>query len=221
MLRRFSRFLLYAVPLALLIAGGVVHGLVTDRWVHPVEEEAIHLDLLPLSIENWDGQAIKPDLELLPEINPGAILLRRYVNRVDGSAVTLFLTTGRAGPMVAEHRPESCYPGAGFNYAMSPVNRSIPVGPDGRPQEFRVATFSKTERAAPIYLRLFWSWSATGDWQVPENPRLTFAGQRRLYKLYVIRPLTRSTEPLDGDPAVSFIQVLVPELKKVIADTSG
>ena len=52
--------------------------------------------------------------------------------RATAQTVTLFLTAGRAGPLVAEHTPESCYMGAGFA-CPGPVVRQSIAGRDGSP----------------------------------------------------------------------------------------
>jgi hypothetical protein len=210
---RVSRLLLGAALLVLVVGSGVVHGLVTDRWA-PAEKVA-GLDLVPMTIEDWDGTEIEADSEQLPQVRETSVLLRRYVNRTNGAVVTMFLTGGRAGPIVSAHQPDSCYPGAGYGFASPITKRSFAAGPADRTGEFRVTTFSKTERASPVYLRVYWSFTADGEWRSPDNPRLTFAGRRQVYKLYVIRQLTRSDEPLDGDPAGSFIQALLPAMEKI------
>ncbi len=211
---RISSLLLYAALLGVLLGGGVVYGLVTDRWV-PATEETGRLDQLPLTIEDWDGSSMEADPELVPLIQAGELLLRRYVHRSSGAAVVLYMTVGRAGPIVAAHEPDSCYPGAGYQFAAPTAKRSLAAGEAEKAQEFRVATFSKTERALPTHVRVFWSWSADGNWRVPDKPRIAFAGQRRLYKVCVIRHLPRPSEPLEDDAAAAFIRVLMPEMEKV------
>jgi hypothetical protein len=186
---------------------------VTARWA-PSADEGSRLDLLPMTIEDWDGSSIEVDPEQLPQLLSFGTLLRRYVNRSSGAAVTVFLAAGRTGPMVESHTPDICYPQTGYQLAAPPTKRSLPAGPGGRTAEFRAATFSKTERASPVHLRVYWSFSAGADWRAPDNPRLAFAGRPRVFKLYVIRPLTQSGEPLDGDSAAAFIEALVPAIEK-------
>jgi hypothetical protein len=212
---RLYPFLLYGSLFALLVGGGVVNGLVNNRWRPAAETEAPQLDRLPMTLGDWNGTTIDADPENFPEEQAGNMLLRRYVRQSDGAAVTLFLTAGRAGPMVAAHMPDSCYPGAGYQFVTPTTRRTIPAGSEDRTNEFRMATFSKPERALPIHLRIYWAWSATGEWRVPDYPRLTFAGQRWLYKLYVIRPLAQSSEPVDGDAAESFLQALTSQMERV------
>ena len=102
-----SRFTLFAVVVALLAGMGVAHGLLTDRWAAP--EAHLPLDRLPFTVGDWDGTPIN-SAEALPAAEPGSVLLRRYVNRVNGAAVTLFLTAGPTGPIAASHSPDSLLP---------------------------------------------------------------------------------------------------------------
>jgi hypothetical protein len=203
--------------LAALTGIGVAEGLISGRW-KAEEPIGVALDRLPMTVGDWVGTSTQQADELLPAVDPGTVLLRDYQNRVTGAKVTLFLNVGRPGPLVSAHTPESCYPGAGYTCAAGVRKQSI-SGDNDRRHEFDVAVFSKTERATPVHLRLFWAWTANGTWQVPEIPRLTFAGERRLFKIYVIRQMLREGEPLDADPIVPFIQALAPEMDKLIRAT--
>jgi Protein of unknown function (DUF3485) len=205
------KYLLYGTTLVLFLAAGVAHGVLTDRWSSPRSD--VSLDDVPFSIGGWDGTSAPKDAEQLPALGEGNdLILRRYTDRSSGASVLVFLTRGRAGPMAAAHSPMSCYPGAGFRCPSGPSVRGIES--DGSRHAFRVATFSKTERASPVHARVFWSYSAAGVWEVPESPRLRFAGRKQLYKLYVIRPLARPDEPSEDDPAVPFIEHLVAEIAR-------
>jgi hypothetical protein len=85
-----------------------------------------------------------------------------------------------------------------------------------RPAEFWTARLRKENTAVPQYLRLFWSWCAAGEWKAPASPRVTFAGQPVLYKLYVVRPAGAADEPLDDDPCVAFLRHWLPEVNKAL-----
>jgi hypothetical protein len=215
-MRPAARAALIATAFAALAGMGLAHGLLTDRWAADPAAQGPPLDRVPLAVGDWDGATIDATPDQLPASEPGTVLLRRYVNRVNGAAVTLFLTVGRPGPIVASHAPDSCYPGAGFACDGPIVRQSVAPEGGGRANQFRVAEYSKTERASPLHLRVFWGWSADGAWQTPDYPRLAFAGKKRLYKLYVIRQLPKGGEPLDDDPAVAFLRALTPELQKTL-----
>jgi hypothetical protein len=209
--------------ISLLIGTGIAHGLITDRWSPPADPQAqaAVLARVPMTLDDWDGSPLESDKNHLPPQLIEDSLLRRYVNRVDGSAVTLYLRVGRPGPIVGQHSPDSCFPGAGYPFVAPQVRRSVLVGPSARAQQFWVATYSNTERAEPVHGRIFWSWSGSGTWETPDYPRLAFAHFRRLYKLYVVRQLLKAEEPLaENDPAIRFLQVLVPELEKTLFASS-
>jgi hypothetical protein len=211
-----SRLLLFVTAFAAVVAQGTVHGLWTERWTPSAESAAvIPAERVPLTVGDWDGTTVEQDPNEIPTgVESGNFLLRRYVNRISGAAVTMVLQAGRPGPMVASHTPDSCYVGAGYSFVVPMARRPVSVEGHATPDQFYVGTLSKTERAMPMHLRLFWSWTATGTWDVPDRPRLAFAKYRRLYKLYVIRQMLRDSEPMDNEPAAAFLQVLVPELQK-------
>jgi hypothetical protein len=48
---------------------------------------------------------------------------------------------------------------------------------------------------------VFYGWSANGAWEASDHPRLAFASNPVLFKLYVIRELAVPYEPLEGDLA--------------------
>jgi hypothetical protein len=206
---------LFASAFFALAGIGVAGGVLSGRWAAPDQPIHAALDRIPLTIGDWKGSTPESTADLLPAAEPGTVLLRRYVNGVNGSVVTLFLTVGRPGPVAESHTPDRCYAGAGYACNGSILRQTI-SGEEGRRHEFQVATFSKNERAAPVHVRVFWAWTATGTWQAPEYPRLKFAGERRLFKMYVIRQLLKEGEPLDADPVVPFVQALAPELETVV-----
>jgi hypothetical protein len=217
-----QRALPYALVLAMLIASGLAHGLITERWSEPPDPQAqvAAFSRIPMVIDDWDGRSVDAQEDQLPQEQVGSALLRRYVNRLDGSAVMVFLSSGRPGPMVAAHLPESCYPGAGYHLVAPQAKRSILSGPSSPRAQFWVANFSKTERAVPVHLRVFWAWSGSGNWETPDHPRLAFAHYHKLYKLYVIRSLLKPEEPLENDPAIGFMKIFLPELDKALFASS-
>ena len=213
-----SRLALFAVVVALLGGMGVAHGLLTYRWAPP--DTYVPLDRLPFTIGDWDGTTVDAG-DVLPGFQDGTVMLRRYVNRVNGDALTLYLTAGPTVPMLSSHTPEACYPGAGFSRADPIITKNVVTGPGSRTNQFRVADYSKTERASPMRVRVFWGWTSGGAWQASADNRWAFAGRRHIYKMYVIRPLLKDGEPLDEDPTLSFLQVLIPELGSELMGKDG
>jgi hypothetical protein len=212
-----KRLPLCATAFAILLGTGVLHALWVGRWEQANDPGTIkkNLTALPLVIGSWEGRDEDEQVAAVPAEKVGPIIIRRYVNRQDPKkVVTILLTAGRAGPMLVNHQPEDCYQAIGFNIDSDPSRYTVPAGSDGRPSDFWVARFAKKAGPVPEYVRLFWSWTSNGVWQVPKYPRLTFAGQGVLYKLYVTRSLAKPEESLEGDACIEFMQVLIPELRK-------
>jgi hypothetical protein len=127
--------------------------------------------------------------------------------------VNVMLACGLPGPLTV-HTPEVCYAGAGYEEDEDPVvhlasgARTVP--------EFWMCKFSKPEALVPAELRLFWSWRAAGGWKASDNPRLQFAGQPVLYKMYVSHVTTGIETRQDIAACHEFINLLVPELERVL-----
>jgi hypothetical protein len=206
-----------AAAAALLVFSGIVHGLWTNRWTAAAEIEAAvaRLDAVPMTLGDWQGEAV-PMSERDRALAGGAgYLLRRYKNRATGSTVTVFLVCGRPG-LVSVHTPDVCFAGSG--YAQTGGQDDYPVRVDGlkQPAHFAVGRFQAEAPAPPDCLRTFWSWNAQGVWQVAASPRMAFAGHKVLHKLYLVRRLGKPDEPLDGDPCLDLMKVLLPQLQTTL-----
>jgi hypothetical protein len=206
-----------------LLAAGLVHGYWTDRWV--VNEEtrtaAERLDAIPLQIGDWTGEEI--------EVKPGqgapgvaGCIQRRYINRKLGATVVLALVNGRPGP-VATHTPEVCYGASGYQVgARKPVRLETPQ----IPAQFWTSDATRTSVTEETRIRLYWAWNGGEGWVASADARNEFP--RYLYpilhKLYVIRDLNDTSAAAVGreEPCELFLQVLLPELAKVLySETSS
>ena len=203
--------------LAVVIPCGVVHGLWTDRWVVSAEPgaSAAKLSRLPLTVGEWEGEAVAVDAGGRGAAGVAGHLARRYRNRVTGGVVSVLLVCGRPGP-VSVHTPDVCYGGAGYDLADPPTRFAAPPGSAARPAEFWVADFHQVGSAVPARLRIFWAWSAAGAWQAPDNPRLAFARFPALYKLYVLREVTAAGERPEDDACAAFLRPLLSELDQCL-----
>lgn len=168
------RTLLIAV-LLVVVATTAAHGIVTNRWNGG--DATPTLPDIPLRFGNWNGEDQHSDFN-----EPGiAHLSRRYVNSVTGRTFVITLSLGHPG-LTAIHTPEYCYTGSGYEMTTPITRRAL----DGTPAEFFTTVFQKPGAAAGESLRLFWSWSADGQWHAPAHPRLAFLGKPTLCKLYVV-----------------------------------
>jgi hypothetical protein len=202
------------LPIVTVFAGvltaGLVPGLWAGRWAASasVEEAAARLAAVPAAVGDWAGRDQDVNPREREVAQAAGFLSRRYVNARTGGAVSLAVLCGRPGP-ISVHTPEVCYLGAGFEQVGTPSRVDVPGSPGDRLWARR---FQKAG-ANPVHLRILYGWSAAGTWEAADNPRLTFARSPALYKLYVVRELSRPDEPLDGDPALDFVRALMPELR--------
>ena len=190
-----SRLALFGVAIVFLAGMGVAHGLLTNRWSAP--DMYVSLDRLPFAVGDWDGTPVD-SVEGLPAGEPGSVLLRRYVNRVSGAAVTLFLTTGPAGPIGADAR--QLLPRCGFRVSWARcqassrrrwrcANRRVQ---GSRLQQDRTSLTAATEGFLGLDRR--------GPMAGSGRPAHRIRGEARLYKMYVIRQMLRDGEAPDEYP---------------------
>jgi hypothetical protein len=207
--------------LAVLVGTGVVHGLWTDRWRHSaeLEEAAERLALLPDDVGPWRGRLAELDPAELAGAGAVGHWARYLTDPASGETVLVLLLCGRPGRM-SVHRPEHCYRAAGYEMAGDPLHvqvrpHGVPAGDGGA--EFFTALFARSTESGPETLRIFWSWLSAGEWKAPDHPRLEFARQRALYKLYLIRTVTGPASSLEADPCVELLGRLLPVLHRTLA----
>ena len=200
--------LLLGSGMLLLVFSGVVHGIWTDRWTakEDLAEAKARLESIPLVLGDWQGETLEIDQK--PKAGMAGMITRRYVQKGTGKTVTILVSCGRSGP-ASLHTPEMCYGGSGFEVEKPRVFR-VPQG------DFWTARLTKTKSDQRTQLRIFWAWTPNGQWQAPENPRITFAGQPLLCKLYVQREMNSGDDPLESDPCLEFMQSLLPTLQSTM-----
>jgi len=180
------RLLAFPTAIAIIILTGVVHGDLSGRWgaSQELQQAVARLDAIPPSVGDWRSTEFELDPRQVEIGEIAGYVARRYENP-SGAGFTVMLVCGRPGP-IAAHTPEWCYEGAGYHAEGGPSSEPIEVG-EGRRAAFWVNIFRKEEATVPEDLEICWSWNAGGGWKSPENARVTFAADRVLYKLYVVR----------------------------------
>lgn len=208
-----SRLLPALVGLALIITFGIAEGLWANRWQtsDAPQRAAGRLAEVPLSVGDWQSEAHELDPRQVAKAELTGYLYRRYVHERTREAVTILLVCGPPGP-VSVHTPDVCYQGAGYHLSEPQARHEVPRENQPEPVKCWIGQFQK-DGAVPDPLRIFWVWGVKGRWEAPDNPRLTFARTGALYKLYAIRDLPRSDEPLDKDAALDLLKVLLPQLQ--------
>src|SRR4051794_4250017 len=121
-----TRFLLILIGLALLLAGGVAHGLWTDRW-RPSGELARaseRLAGLPADVHDWKGKEYEQSADALAVTGAVGHYSRTFTDPATGEQVLVMLLAGKPARM-AVHKPEDCYRAAGYELASKPIKLTI------------------------------------------------------------------------------------------------
>jgi hypothetical protein len=204
------RILCVTTALVTVIVTGLVHGYWTGRWETDSQREqlAMPLEQIAFQLGDWEGQDRVP-ASRAPEPMLGYVH-RSYKNRKTGAVVLMSLIYGRHGP-VSIHTPDVCYDASGFR-----VGEVTRIKPPGSTSELFTTEASKKRSDNQLVLRIFWSWNAGGRWQVTDNPRIDYARYPTLYKMYLVRELSAAGEPLEDDPCLDLLKVLMPEMEKIL-----
>ena len=211
-----SRFLPALAGLALILAGGLAHGLWTDRWglSHEPAASAEKLDHVARQVGDWvgeDAQAIRATDLAIGEISN--YLSRTYKHRITGKALRVLMVCGKP-QAISVHTPDVCFVGGGQDMIRK-EHQEIPLSAAAPPFDCFVGHFRYMDGDQQVMTRVYWSWSADGAWKAPSGPRYAFARYRALYKLYVI-PNVLEDDTLNAGYAVDFLKVFIPELDKTL-----
>jgi hypothetical protein len=215
-----SRIPATIVGLTLLLGVGLVHGWWTQRWraMPELAEAVARLEGVPGDFGRWRAEETSLPPENLARAGAAGSRLQRFTSPRSRYWFSTILLCGRSGPL-SVHRPEHCYPGAGYNLFGAPVRHTIRDREGRELGEFYTARFIKREVTGSRQLRIFWSWHDGTSWRAPDYPRWSFAAAPYLYKLYVIREVDRLYDDLDDDPSVEFLREFLAEVNPhLIAD---
>ena len=215
-----SRHLPAMVAAVLLAGSGVVHGVWTERWAadETAHRAAEALDRMPSSVGDWVGEEAALSEPEVRFAELAGYALRHYRHVPTNRTITVLVMCGDPGP-ISVHPPTACYKGAGYRIAGNVRRCSISSSmSDNRfvRDTFQVADFRKPPSAGFGQVRIFWAWSADGQWTAPDNPRLAFAGAPALFKLYVTSEMDNASKPDEKSTAEAFLQQLLPQLRTTV-----
>ena len=212
------KYLLYPLAAGLILANAWLHGAWTGRWNDDatiLAAQAERVEALPLTLGDWEGEALEVDPRTVRKAGLVGHISRRYRNRLSGGEITMMLVCGRPGP-ISVHTPEICYRGAGYEMA----DAAVPFPVTGTAHAFWLGVFQKPKPSVAPPLKIYWAWNADGSWQAPGNPRLCYAHCPALFKLYVVNKLTPSDNPSATDAAQEFLQRVIPVLEPLLRTPS-
>jgi len=158
----------------------------------------------------WTGTDSGVNLKAMRVAEAEAYLSRTYANSQTNEAYSVMLLYGSPGDLGA-HDPKTCYAGTGFEQAGA--SSRWPAAGWG---ELWTAQFERTSPPPKAALEVFWAWGTRGDWSAPDQPRWTFAGEGRIYKLYVQRAVSSTDRGAAPRPVSDFLDPLLRELKTAL-----
>lgn len=205
--------------LALVIAGGVWQGRLLGRWEPLPSAAVVDLTAIPRDLDGWTSTEFQ-----LPERDVKAAEIDRYSGRnyehaESGERITVLIVSGSGGP-ISVHPPEVCFAGQGYLKESVTQTVKIPSRDGGLEHQFSAAIFRGPESAGRSRVQLFWSWSDSGIWSTPSNPRLAFARLPRLYKIYISRTLRPDQGREDLQDCLKLMSLLLPEFEKLFSASS-
>ena len=183
-----TRYLPIAAAIAVVIGSAVVNGSWTGRWKTSdrTSQAVARLELLPRTIAGtWESKPIGISDRALKVARIDGYIARRYEDHRTGAAVTVLAVCGQPGP-IAVHTPDVCFTSTGYEkLSQNPVRFTFGDHSE-QAADFTWGIFRRPDAPTEQQLNVYWAWSADGNWQSPANPRLHFAGEPFLYKVYVL-----------------------------------
>ncbi|MFT4558431.1 MAG: hypothetical protein ACI92S_003810 [Planctomycetaceae bacterium] len=194
-----------------------VSGLVDGRFIDTADSEqkltrvSQSLEQLPLKCGDWVGTSLDTNPEELKVAEAAGAILRRYTHRLSGNSVTVLVLCGPPGP-ISVHPPTACYQARG--YRLSDVPRRAALEGKAGSHEVLTAEFTNPAGFAEDRVGITWSWSTDGQWMAPENPRLEFANESALFKLYITWDRGGDPGPLAASIPKEFFQTFQGSFKE-------
>jgi Protein of unknown function (DUF3485) len=202
--------------LALLLGAGVWNALrpgVSDSAPPAVANE--RMMAISRQIGPWVATDSEVNLKTMRIAEVEAYLSRRYVNQLTKESYSVMLLYGPPGDLGA-HDPKTCYAGTGFEQCGIGTKQNVSRGSD----ELWKARFERTSPSRET-LEVFWGWGTHGDWKASDRPRLDFANESRIYKIYIQRSLSSNKLVPVGDRSSEFLEPLLAEVKLSLSNVSN
>lgn len=201
--------MIVGAAIILLVAGGAVEFARSGKSAstETILNARQMLKSLPLTVGEWTSTDEEFDPKQLELAEANAHVYRRYRRKDDVVSVLIFAGHPKA---IGAHDPTVCYGGAGYSQRKEPLVQSIATA-DEKSDKLWAARFEMDNVGASA-LHVQWGWTIDGTWKASTTPRLDFAREPLLYKIYVSRPIG----PRDNDrndPSMELLNVLLPALR--------
>lgn len=214
-----SRWIASMTPAVVLLVGGIIYGVQTNRWVesHELAQASERLEQVPLNFGDWEGTDIPFSERQLEGSGATGYVSREYRHRITKRRIHVMLLCGPHGP-VSLHPPTVCFVGAGWK--VEKIDKKLVTTSEEKSVgEFQVGTFVRNTTSGVLRMRTLWAWKADDDWTCPNRPRIEFAGRPYLYKIYVssTKPAVltnRQDKTTEDDECEKFLREFNAHLRK-------
>lgn len=186
----------------LTIGPAIVEGIYSNRWgIAPdMTAAADQLKSFPRDFGPW---RYTQDGEPVSEMVSKALALagyvsRGYVNREDGTTVSLLLMVGESGPLL-RHPPYICYANRA-NEQVGPMTK-LRADTTTPASEFNLLVYRRPQTLTNDRFLVAYGMttgSAGSAWSAPQMPRVEFGGAPLLYKVQLLTLLDPSQDSEKG-----------------------
>lgn len=180
---------------------------------------------IPKTIDTWKGAEGELDPFIARKTGSTDYIMRRYTNSQTGAVVEVLMLYGPAAEM-GYHKPDACYPGAGYTLVgggdLRPV--SFQEKNDRRSVSFKNLVFQRGEGSLADRQQVYYVWRYSDIYALELGQPSRFGRLPGMFKIQVSRGLA-PTESADGranksNPCEDFLSRLMPIFESKIAGTA-
>jgi hypothetical protein len=183
-----------------------------------VEASPFPLKDLPQTLGEWqtvEGSETNLDPEVARIAGSSDHLIRAYTNITTGQRVSVLILFGPA-QVVFSHRPEVCYPAAGYQPVAETLSRTL--SGTGIVAEFFSQVYARQRDQRRRRQEIYCSFRHGDHWS-PDPGRFwkNFRHNPSMFKVQVQRLVAESERRELNNPTEQFLAVLLPEIERRIA----
>jgi hypothetical protein len=185
-----------------------------------VEASPFPLKDLPRTFGDWhvqDGSEKDLDPEVAQIAGCSDSVIRTYINTITGVSVNVFVLFGPA-QIVFGHRPEICYPSAGYRMVSDPALREIPIR-SGSAALFRNEIFAREGEKRLRREEVLYSFRHGEQWS-PDVERFwkDFRHHPSMFKIQMQRSVSEAEQHHElNNPSEQLLALLLPEIERRVA----
>jgi hypothetical protein len=187
-----------------------------------VEDSPFPLKDLPRVLGEWraqEGSETSLDPEIARVAGCSDHVIRIYTNAVTGLSLSVIILFGPA-QAVHGHRPEICYPAAGYRPVKETLSRAVATG-SGPPADFVSQVYARPKDPHQWSQEVYYSFRHGDRWS-PDPGRFwkNFRHNPSMFKIQIQRAVAESEQRELKNPTEQFLSLLLPEIERRVAQAS-